>query len=265
MKLKNFSRKTISTYLYYNHDFIKFCQKSPRDVTAKDIRLYLLNFLEKGKTSSTINLAHNALNFYYGRILKRKVKDVPFQKREQKTKILASQFEINRMHSVVRNPKHKLMISVLYASGVRISELVKIKISDLDLENRLLLVRQGKGMKDRSTILSYTVVEEIKRYLDQRPYKSEYLFASREGHVCPRTVEAIIKTALQKAKISKNITPHSLRHSFATHHMEQGTRTEYIQKMLGHKDIRTTRSYEQVTNRHLLDVKSPHDKMDSKT
>ncbi len=260
MKLRNFSKNTVTAYLFYNKRFIDFCDKKTQEVTEKDIRKYLLIMIASGKSSSTVNLAHNALNFYYKTIMKRKF-DVPFQKREHKERQLASRSEIIKMIKLTKNNKHKLIISLLYASGVRVSELVKIKISHIDFENKLLLVKQGKGSKDRFTILSNLVLFEIKRYLKSRPYKNDFLFASHKGHISTRTVEQVIQMAKKKANLNKNITPHSLRHSFATHHVDTGTRTEFIQKMLGHKDIRTTQIYERITTKHLMDVKSPHDGM----
>ncbi len=228
MKLRNFSSRTIDVYLYYNKQFLSFCHKSPREVSHKDIRVYILDLITKQHSSSTINLAHNALNFYYGKILRKSVGEIPFQKKEQRIKQLATSSEIQKMHSVLHNPKHKLIISLLYATGVRVSELVKIKLEDLDFGRKLLCVRQGKGKKDRYTILSDKVIEETKDYLNTRPYHSSYVFASHTGHISSRTVEEVICQACKKARINKNISPHSLRHSFTTHHMEAGTKTEYI-------------------------------------
>ncbi len=259
MKLKNFSQKTIAIYLHYNQDFLQFCHKSPREVSHLDIRTYLLHLIEKQHSSSTINLAHNALAFYYGRILRKRVREIPYQKREQRIRVFASPEEIVNMIESVDNPKHKLMISLLYASGVRVSELVSIKIEDLDLQKRLLKVRQGKGKKDRYTILSVKVTEQIKNYIQIPPPQSNYLFSSHDGHVTIRTVEEVIKQACQKAKINSPLSPHSLRHSFATHLMENGTKIEYIQQMLGHKDIRTTRIYQHISTKHLEKIKSPQD------
>jgi len=259
MKLKNFSPNTINIYLYYNQEFLHFCNKSPREVSHLDIREYLLHCIQKQYSSSTINLAHNALAFYYGRILRKRVGDIPYQKREQRIRVFASPEEIENMINALDNTKHKLIISLLYASGVRVSELVSLKIEDIDLQKRLLKVRQGKGNKDRHTILSKVVVELIRSYLSTRPYESNYLFASSDGHITPRTVEEVLKQACQKARITNPLTPHSLRHSFATHHMEQGTKTKYIQQMLGHKDIRTTRIYEHISTKHLEKIRSPQD------
>ncbi len=261
MKLRNFSDKTMKTYLYYNDLFLKFIDKSPREVSGKDIKSYLLSLIQRKKSSSTVNLVHNALVFYYGKILRKNVAEIPFQKREKKNPGLATKKNIEDMLKVTKNKKHHLMISLLYASGVRVSELVNIKVEHIDFENRLLLVKQGKGNKDRVTLLSNLVIFQIKEYLKLRPYGSNYLFASSKGHISPRTVEEVIKIARRKAGIKTNITPHSLRHSFATHHIESGTRTEFIQKMLGHKDIRTTQIYEHLSTKNLLNLKSPHDEM----
>jgi integrase/recombinase XerD len=259
MFLRNFSERTVKLYLYYNQRFLNYVKKNPKEVSGKDIRQYLLLLIAKQKSSATVNLIHNALSFYYGKVLRKKVTEIPFQKREKKIKQIATKNDISKMIQVTKNPKHKLIISLLYASGVRRSELARLKISDIDFTQRLLLVRQGKGKKDRYTILSDKVIKEIHQYLIKRPYNNAYLFASHKNHITPSTIEQVIKLARKKAKIRTNITPHSLRHSFATHHMAQGTKTEYIQEMLGHNDIRTTRGYEDIKTHHLVNIRSPHD------
>jgi len=240
-RLRNYSEKTRKIYLQYNKNFLKFSRKGPLQVTEKDIRGYLLYLSDKNLSSATINLAHNALEFYYGTILKRKF-TVPFQKKEQRIHYVASLNDIEKMIAVTLNPKHKLIIKLLYCSGVRRSELVKIKLNDIDTERKLIHIQQGKGNKDRYTVISSALLTEIKVYVEKRPYQSEYLFASRDGHLTTATVEAVIKEAARKARIKK-ITPHTLRRSFATHHLHKGTKLPYVQKMMGHKDIRTTQGY----------------------
>jgi integrase/recombinase XerD len=264
--LRNYSPKTIKTYLFYNEKFINFCDKKPQEVTHKDIRGYLVYLTSKGASSSHVNLAHNALNFYYKEIMKRRFEKIRFQKREQKIKPLLSPEEISKIISKTKNPKHKLAISLSYASGVRVGELVKIKINDLDLERKMLLVRQGKGKKDRYTILSERIVEEIKQYLWTRKSierKSQYLFPSYDPkkHLSIRAIEEIVSRSARKAKILKIATPHRLRHSFATHLKNNGVHNKSIQKMLGHKDIRTTNSYFHHDNNDLVGIISPHDRM----
>ena len=258
MKLRNYSPKTIKLYLLHNQHFLRSCRKNPQAITEKDIRQYLLELIGKQLSSSAINLAHNALNFYYMQIMKRRF-TIPFQKREQRILREATIEEIRQILAVTKNQKHHLLISLLYAAGVRVSEAVRVKLEDLNFEKKLLLVRQGKGKKDRYTILSDTVIEEIKNYLSQRLYSSQYLFASRDSHICEKTAEEILTQAKHKAGLSKNITPHTLRRSFATHHINQNTRLEFIQSMMGHNDIRTTRGYQYITPTHLESVSSPHD------
>jgi integrase/recombinase XerD len=258
-KLRNYSKRTITIYLHYNQKFLDFVNKKPQQVTHNDLRSFLLYLIGKGKSSSTVNLAHNALNFYYNIIMKRRFHKIAFQKREKKIMFVPTGEQIAKMIKVTKNQKHKLIISLLYATGVRVSELVNIKLIDIDFKNRLLKVDQGKGNKDRFTIISHFTMMQIEQYLPLRTYKSKFLFAGRDGHVSTRTVDAVIKLAKRKLGIKESISPHSLRRSFATHHMTNGTKDQYVQQMLGHKDIRTTRGYQYVTNGHLLKVKSPQD------
>ena len=260
MKLRNFSPRTMETYVQCNRDFYHWVQKNPRDVSGQDIRHYLLHLVGRQYASSTINLIHAALAFYYGTILRKNISDLPYQKREQYARLVPEKKEIKEMIERTKNTKHKLVIGLLYAAGLRCSEIIKIKLEDIDVNRRLLLVRQGKGAKDRYTILSEKIIEQIKHYLRTRLYQSPYLFASCDGHITTRTVEAILAAASHTAN-TKKYTPHSLRHSFATHLMEAGTKTEYIQQLLGHKDLRTTRIYEGITTRHLQAIPSPHDSL----
>ena len=258
-KLRNYSQKTIEIYLRYNQEFLTFTHKKPQEITREDIRSYLLHCIEKQQSSSTINLAHNALNFYYCTILGRKFQDISFQKREQKVRSIPTKEEIQKMIYVTSNLKHKILIGLLYASGIRRSEAIKIQIADIDFDRKLLLIRQGKGAKYRYTILSGIIIHQIKEYFKNTIQHNSYLFSTPNGHITARTVEAIIHNAKHNAKITKHLSPHSLRHSFATHLMENGTKIEYIQQMLGHKDIRTTRIYQHISTSHLENIKSPHD------
>lgn len=259
-KLRNLSTKTIEVYLYYNQHFLAFCRKKPTEVTTLDIRHYLLHLQGKRHSSSSINLAHNALNFYYQQILRRSF-PVPFQQREQKMREILTQKEIKALIEVTPNPKHKLLISLLYATGVRVAEVIKIKVNDFDFSRKLLLIRQGKGKKDRYTIISEKIAGQIQKYLSNRETKNEYLFATPTSHITDRTVQAVLKNARKKANISKPVTPHVLRHSFATHLMEANVKTEFIQQLLGHRDLRTTRIYERITTKHLQSIPNPYDSL----
>ncbi|MEW5896756.1 MAG: site-specific tyrosine recombinase/integron integrase [Nanoarchaeota archaeon] len=263
MKLRNFSPGTNKAYLHYNQRFLNFARKSPKQVSYEDIRAFLLYLIEKRYSTSAVNLAHNALNFYYGRILRRAVKGIAFQKREKRVKEVLSREEIQKMIKVTTNPKHRLIIELLYASGVRVSELIKIKTEHIDWERKMLLVKQGKGKKDRYTLLSGKVMDFIEDYLKTKKNKNGFLFETRNGHISIRTVQLILNQVARKAGLKRNVHPHLLRHSFATHLLESGARESQLQQLLGHKDIRTTQSYAQITNRHLLGIKSPHDLLET--
>ena len=257
-RLRNYSPKTVQAYQHHNKKFLQFCKKKPQQVTNQDIRMYLLYLDGKGSSTSQVNLAHNAINFYFRNVLKRNFSKIPFQKRENRVKEVLNQKEIKELIFHIKNKKHKLMISLLYATGIRVSELVNINLEHLDFGKKQLLVKQGKGQKDRHTILSDKVIYDIKNYLAETEITG-YLFPAKKGHLSVRTVQEIIKQAAKKAKIINCATPHRLRHSFATHLYEGGTNFEVIQKLLGHKNIKTTQQYARVANKHLVGIKSPHD------
>lgn len=259
--LRNYSKRTIELYLHYNEHFIKLCKKKPQQVTQKDIRWYLGVLIKWNRKPATVNLAHNALLFYYTQILKRKFYDIPFQKVPETVKDTLTSKEIKQLIEVTPNIKHKLMISMLYATGVRVSELINTKVEHIDFPRKLLLVKQGKGNKDRYTILSDNVVKEMRNYLNARANKSNYLFETPKGHVTDRTVQAVLKKARKKAKIQKRVTPHILRHSFATHLRDDKVQDSDIQKLLGHDDVRTTQEYASVALEHLRQIKNPHDEL----
>ncbi len=261
MKLRNFSSRTQEVYLYYNQNFLKYINRSPKEITQNEIKQYLLHLDEKQYSSSSINLAHNALSFYYGKILRKNIWTIPFQKREQKMREILTKDEIKQLINAPTNSKHQLFIGLLYATGVRVDELIHLKINDLNFNRKLLLVRQGKGKKDRYTLLSENIIKKIQEYLSNRKNESQYLFETPDGHITDRTAQQILKYAKNKAKIKKTVTPHILRHTFATHLMEANIKTEYIQQLLGHNDIRTTRIYECITTKHLETIQSPHDNL----
>ena len=259
--LRNYSDRTIKTYLHYNKQFLKLCKKKPHEVTQKDIRWYLGVLIKWNRKPATVNLAHNALTFYYGQILKRKFYNIPFQKNPETVKETITKEEIKQLINSTHNNKHKLMISMLYATGVRVSELITIKVQDIDFSRKLLRVKEGKGNKERYTILSNNVIDELNTYLKTRKNKSVYLFETPTNHVTAATVQAVLKHAKKKARIPKPVTPHILRHSFATHLRDSGVQDSDIQKMLGHKHLKTTQRYAQVSVAHLQKIKNPHDQI----
>jgi len=260
MRLRNFSKKTIKAYVYYNKDLLRFANNKPcLEITNQDIKDYLDFLLSNGKSTATVNLAINSLKFYYGQIMGRKFFDgknmIKRPKKEKKLPVVLSKEEIVGMINALDNIKHKVMIQVLYSSGLRVSELRNLKIDDIDFNRKCLNVHGGKGNKDRMTIISVTVLDNINKYLlEYKPIV--YLFEStRQGQkMSTRTLQQVVEDSAKKAGISKKVSAHCLRHSFATHLLENGVSLRYIQSMLGHARLETTQIYTKVATNKFLEI-----------
>jgi len=258
MRLCNFSPRTIKSYLYYNKELLKFASCFADEVNSKIIKDYLDYLITSSKSTATINLAINALKFYYSKILHRKffheLTGIKRPKREKKLPIVLSKQEIVRMIEVVDNLKHKLMVQILYCSGMRVSELRNLRISHVDFNRKIILVKQGKGAKDRNTIVSQIVLDNILKYINEyRPI--DYLFEGRSNNkISQRAIQRIVSNASELAKIKKNVSPHTLRHTFATHLLENGVNLRYIQSLLGHARLETTQIYTCVASNRLAEI-----------
>jgi site-specific recombinase XerD len=228
---------------------------------VEHIRGYLLYLLdEKESPAGTVNQVYNALRFLYEELYQRPmvIRDLPRPKKERRLPVVLSVEEVRRLLDAPTNPKHRLMLWLLYSAGLRLGELVRLRPEDLDRERRTIIVRQGKGAKDRRTILAQSVIERVDAYLAfARPIK--YLFeGSRPGGVySTRSVQNVFESALAKSGIKKKATVHSLRHAFATHLLEQGTDIRYIQELLGHSSLKTTEIYTHVAARVVRNIRSP--------
>lgn len=165
--------------------------------------------------------------------------------------------EIERLLSVIINRKHKTLVGLSYAGGLRISEAIHLRVQDIDLEAKTIFVHQGKGKKDRISILSDRLISDLATLTNYKSARAYVFESERGGPLTTRTAQKIFETALVKAGINKPATFHSLRHSFATHLLENGTDIRYVQELLGHANIRTTQIYTQVTNPMLKNIKSP--------
>ncbi len=262
--LRNYSPRTVEIYLHYNQHFLKLCNKRPQEVTQQDIRWYLGLLIRWKKSPATVNLAHNALLFYYTQVLRRRFYNIPFQKRQESIREPLTKEEVQALLNALPNKKHRLLISLLYATGVRVSEAIALRIEEFDLARKLLLVRSGKGGKDRYTILSDMVIKQIEEYLTLRTKQSPYLFETGAGHITARTVQEVLKKAAQQANIRKPVTPHVLRHSFATHLRDNKVQDSDIQKLLGHKNLKTTQGYARVSVEHLTRIQNPHDTLQTR-
>lgn len=260
LKLRNYSNKTIDNYLLNLTKFFEYIKKKSVQIKNTDIQNYLYHLNSKNKSNSQIRQVIASLKFYFNNILKKKLMfNIKGPKRAYKLPLILEQEAILKMIKFTKNLKHKILIALLYSSGLRVSEVVSIKIKDIDFKNNVLLIQKGKGRKDRFTIISKEILQQIKRYLNQRKRDSKYLFETRLNHITIKTAQIIVKKAAKKAKVSKETHCHTLRHSFATHLLEQGENIRTIQKLLGHKDIRTTQIYTQVAKNFIKNIKNPLD------
>lgn len=263
--IRGFSRRTVKSYLAHNQKFLDWIGKSAREISSQDIKDYLLYLKSQGYSNTSLNNVISALKFYYQEILRRKLFfNIRRPRREHFLPVVLSREEIVRIINCANNIKHKLILSLLYGSGLRVSEVVKLKFGDLDLENKTLLVKAGKGNKDRYTLLSDQSINFLKVCtISSPPYeggdarRAKGVFSDILFPLSHRTIQKIFAHALQKSGIKKQATCHSLRHSFATHLLESGVDIRHIQKLLGHQNIKTTEGYTQVSIKYIQKIKSP--------
>lgn len=254
---RGYSRKTVKAYLYYNERLVAYINKSPRAVTAPDIKSFLAHMAES-RSPNTVAVAFNAINFYYKNIYHRSIcNNIKYPKRPKKLPIVLSKEEVKRMIDKTLNPKRKTIIQLLYGTGMRVSEICALKMRDIDFERNSIHIKCAKGAKDRMGMLPHTCREVL---LKQQALKTPntHVFTGRSGEkIHERSIQAIIKQAATRAGISKRVSPHTLRHSFATHLLESGTDIRYIQKLLGHSKLQTTERYTHVTDSALSRIASP--------
>ncbi len=265
MKLRNLSRKTTKSYLFHVNRFLGFTRKPPASITGDDVRKYISYFFrDDGSNYSSVRQCLSSLNFLFNIVFHKDVLlNIPYPKKERRLPTVLTREEVSLLFSSTTNPKHRLLLKLIYSCGLRVSEAATLKTTDLDLDNRTLHIRCGKGKRDRIVPIPESLCKEIREFIlpsNQNPY----LFVSRpgrEGHLTTMSVNMIVKKATRKAAIKKSVRPHTLRHSFATHLLEQGTDIRYIQEFLGHKRITTTELYTQVSRVSLKGISNPLDKL----
>jgi integrase/recombinase XerD len=260
LKLRAFSPQTITAYLYWNKQFLNFARKEPEDVTEDDIKNYIAGLLSRNVSGKSVVLIRAALKFHYDEILGKNIVKLKSPKISKKLPVVLTKDEIKKMIDSARNRKHKLMIMLLYSSGLRLSELLNLKVTDLEFGEKIGWVRSGKGAKDRLFLLSERLIEELKDYLQDKK-NSDYVFTGRNGRMTPRNVQKIIKKIARDAGVEKDVHPHILRHSFGTHLLEDGVDIRKIQELLGHANLSTTQIYTHVTSEELKKIKNPLDEL----
>ena len=263
-KRRNYSERTSKTYTYCIERFLKFTNKNLDKISKKDVREFLENLSEKGKSGSTMNVYHMAIRFLFEEILDKRIWiDINYSKVPEKIPIILTKDEIQKLFSSIENQKHKLMIELLYSSGMRVSELVNLTVKDLDIENSYGWVRRGKGGKDRLFILAESLKQKIAKIVSEENLlpESSLFCTNRNEKYSTRSIQQILKKASKKSKIGKKVNPHALRHSFATHLIENGYSVSEVQSLLGHKNPETTLIYLHTAAPTLIKVKSPLDEL----
>lgn len=259
---RGFSSKTINSYMYNADKFLDYLDKSSQSCDENTVKEYFQKLHDKNYDLSTIRLIKASLDFLIKNVLEKNfaIEEIPYPKKKKNLPKVLSKEEINLIFDETKNEKHKLILQMLYSSGVRLNELINLKREHIDPNRKTILVSQGKGKKDRITILSERLSKNLFDYICKTEFKTKYLFESGRGKkYAQKTIQKILEKSSKK--LNKKVTPHMLRHSFATHLLENGTDIRYIQKLLGHSNLETTQIYTKVANTELLKIKSPLDNL----
>ncbi len=260
LKISKNSQYTSRNYLKSNKVLLEFTNKNPDEIQEDDVKEYVAEKMHEASASSIIVFL-SAIKFAYSNILKKDITiGIKRPKREKKLPTVLTKLEVKKLFDSTNNKKSKLMISMLYACGFRVSELVNLKLENLDFNEKIGHVKQAKGRKDRIFNIPDFLAEELKVQVEnQKEKESEYLFAnpSTGKQMSSRNLQKIVSNSTKKAGIEKEVHPHTLRHSFATHLLEDGVDIRKIQELLGHADLSTTQIYTHISTEEIKKIKSP--------
>ena len=267
LRIRNYSPKTEAVYIRCVARFASHFGQSPDQLGAEQIREYLIHLVETRRASwSAFNQTVNALRFLYRVTLGRGelVPYIPFPRGEKKLPTVLSSEEVGRLLNVLSNPKHRAALMTAYAAGLRVSEVVALKLTDIDADRMLIHVRRAKGAKDRTVMLSVQLLAVLREYARLYHPRTWLFPGGNPGQpLSARSLQKICVHARQAAGISKRVTTHTLRHSFATHLLESGTDLRIIQTLLGHSSLSTTAIYTHVSAHRLQATPSPLDRLET--
>jgi len=257
-------RDRMEADLLYARLFAKYHMRSPKEMGEREIRQFLLHMVEERMASrATVRQVRAALTFLYTTTLRRPVEVdwIPVPRRKRRLPVVLSGTEVARLLDAVRSPKYRAVMTTMYAGGLRVGEACRLRPENIDAKRMVLLVRDGKGGVDRLTVLSTRLLSDLREYWRQERPEGGWMFPGRfnHRHLEPDSVRTAFRAARIEAGITKDATPHSLRHSFATHLLESGVDTAVVQALLGHKHIRTTMVYVHVSSESIARTTSPLD------
>ncbi len=256
--------RTQKTYLREAENLAKYFNRSPAELGEDELKEYMLYLMrERHLSEGTFRFYVAALKFLYRTTLKREwvVEKIKCPRRERKLPVVLDLSEVESIFSVTKNLKHKAMLMITYSSGLRVSETARLKMTDIDSKRMMVKISQGKGGKDRYSILSQTTLEHLRQYWKKyRP--TEWLFEGqkKDDHITSHSIQLMFYAAKKRAGITKPVSVHTLRHSFATHLIEAGTSLHHVQLLLGHRSPTTTTVYLHVSRLNLAQVISPLDR-----
>lgn len=261
MKLRNYSKRTINSYSSIIKGYLGWLNREPGENDVQDIKNHLL-FLKHDRELSTrtVNLHAAGIEYFYKTVLRYEIKNVglPRMKTGKPLPKVYSTENIEKILNIYENEKHRLVLQMAYGCGIRLGEIVNLQVKDVDWDRKLVWIRNGKGQKDRRVMLSPKIKKSLENYLAIRK-SNRYIFEGVQSgqQITRRTVEKIFEKACKMAGVQKLGGIHTLRHSFATHLLEQGTDLRYIQELLGHSSIKTTEIYTHVSSNDISKIKSP--------
>jgi site-specific recombinase XerD len=269
LKLRGYSPSTRKVYLVYARLFVKYFRCSPTEMGEDEIRSFLLHLIEERRASpSTYRQVRAALGFLYSVTLGRpvEIEHIPVRRRPRPLPVVLSGKEVASLLRAVQGAKYRAVLMAMYAGGMRISEACQLRLQDIDSKRMVIHIRAGKGGRDRYTILSERLLHFLREHW-RRYRPPDHLFPANNvaGHISPETVRKVFRKAVVAAGIIKKVTPHVLRHSFATHLLETGTDVTVIQALLGHKSLHTTTAYSHVSLEHIARTASPLDLLGTST
>jgi len=266
MRIRDLSIGTQRQYIRAVKRFADYYGRSPDKASAEDLRLFQLHMVNEGATTGTLNATVSGLRFFFEVTLSEpnKLKKIAYVNQPRKLPIVLSREEVAQLINAAGNLKHKAALSVAYGAGLRASEVVSLKVSDIDSERMIIRVEQGKGSKDRQAMLSPTLLDVLRQWYSHAKKNrlilpNGWLFPGQNpvNHLSARQLSRVVKEALKHSDIDKPVNLHGLRHAFATHLLEDGVDIRVIQVLLGHKKLNTTATYSHVATRTLREVKGP--------